>query len=108
MVNSHSNGYAPSIIQHDISHCFACGRCDRKLDRHELFFGSNRQKSKKYGLWVTLCHEPCHLGRNGYQYNADKANELRAYAQRIAMKEYGWSREDFIRIFGKNYLEEDE
>lgn len=108
MANSHSdldrNGYSPSIIQEDTTRCFACGRRDRKLDRHEAFFGSNRNKSKKYGLWVTLCHEPCHLGKDGYQYNASKANGLRAYAQMKAMAEYDWSIEDFRRVFGKNYL----
>ena len=98
------NGYAPSILQEDTSRCFACGRCDRKLDRHEAFFGSNRRKSKAYGLWVTLCHDPCHLGKDGYQYSASKAGGLRAFAQIKAMEEYGWSVQDFRELFGKNYL----
>lgn len=107
-MGNYRSEYAPSIIQDDISHCFACGRCDRKLDRHEIFPASNRQKSKKYGLWVTLCHHPCHLGINGYQYDAEKAGELRKYAQKKAMKNYGWSEDDFRKVFGKSYLEVDE
>ena len=33
---------------------------------------------------------------------------LRKYGQRKAMREQGWTAEDFIREFGKNYLDEDE
>lgn len=98
-------GYAPSIVQEDTTRCFACGRRDRKLDRHEIFFGALRNKSKQYGLWVTLCHEPCHLGKDGYQYDASKSYGLRAYAQAKAMKKYGWSTEKFRELFYKNYLE---
>jgi hypothetical protein len=29
---------------------------------------------------------------------------LKATAQKIAMKHYGWSIDDFIKIFGKNYI----
>ena len=102
--NLDKNGYAPSILQEDTDHCFACGRCDRKLDRHEAFPSSNRQKSKAYGLWVTLCHQPCHLGKDGFQFNASKALGLKAYAQIKAMEAYDWSIEDFRKVFGKNYL----
>ena len=101
-----SNGYAPSILQEDCTRCFACGRRDRKLDRHEVLGGPFRQKSKKYGLWVCLCHDPCHLGRDGYQYDASKSYGLKAYAQAEAMKTYGWSTTEFIHMFGKNYLPE--
>ena len=31
---------------------------------------------------------------------------VRQYGQRKAMKEQGWTTEDFVREFGKNYLEE--
>lgn len=48
------NGYAPSIVQ-DIDGCYFCARQDGKLDRHEIFHGAYRQKSKALGLWVTLC-----------------------------------------------------
>lgn len=103
-IKGDKNGYIPSIVQEDTSVCFACGRSDRKLDRHECFCGAFRQKSKAYGLWVSLCHVPCHLGKDGYQYSASKAKGLRAYAQMKAMEAYGWTVDDFRRYFGKNYL----
>ena len=107
MANSRSD-YSPSILQDDITHCFLCGRCDRKLDRHEVFPASNRQKSKRYGLWVTLCHYPCHLGKDGLQYNADRAKGAKIFAQVQAMRTYGWTIDDFRKKFGKNYLEGEE
>lgn len=100
------NGYSPSIIQEDTSSCYLCGRRDRKLDRHEPFGGPYRQKSKRFGMWVVLCHHPCHEGREGAHGNPAVNRDLRAAAQRAAMHTYGWTTADFIREFGKNYLEE--
>jgi hypothetical protein len=36
--------------------------------------------------------------------NRDVDLKLKQYGQQKAMEEQGWSKEDFIRIFGKNYL----
>ena len=99
-----ANGYAPSILTEDLDHCYLCGRRDRKLDRHEVFGASNRQKSKSDGLWVPLCHVPCHEGKDGVHGNAEIARELKHDAQQIAMDYYGWSTEEFIRRYGKNWL----
>lgn len=99
-----ANGYAPSIMQEDMTRCYLCGRADRKLDRHEPFGGAFRDKSKKYGLWVLLCHEDCHEGRNGAHGEPKVNEELKRDAQLWAMHEYKWSKGDFIREFGKNYL----
>ena len=99
-----ANGYAPSIMQEDMTRCYMCGRTDRKLDRHEPFGGALREKSKKYGLWVLLCHEDCHEGRNGAHREAKVNEELKRDAQLWAMYEYKWDKGDFIREFGKNYL----
>ena len=96
------NGYAPSIMQNDVSYCFICGRTDRKLDRHEVFGASNRKKSKALGLWVMLCHDTCHL--NGVHKNAADALILKEEAQRVAMLRYGWTKEDFIKKIGRNYI----
>lgn len=96
------NGYNPSIMQHDLSYCFRCGRSCEKLDRHEVWGGAYRQKSKRLGLWVMLCHDTCHL--NGVHVDADYRNRLRAKAQAAAMREYGWSTERFISEFGRNFL----
>lgn len=98
------NGYAPSIMQDDISFCYRCGRRDRKLDRHEPFGGAFRDKSKALGMWIVLCHDDCHEGRNGAHGDPAVNEQYRQEAQRAAMNAYGWSTKDFIREFGKNHL----
>ena len=103
------NGYAPSIIPgHDEIRCKLCGRNGTAdpLNRHEVFGGAYRDKSKRLGLWVHLCHFSCHQGRDGVHGNAEKGNKLKAEAQRCAMRKYGWTVEDFRFEFGRNYLED--
>ena len=60
--------YHPSLfIGQDDTKCFVrdweerSSNCSRmgKIDRHEIYFGYNKQKSIRYGLWVNLCRE-CH------------------------------------------------
>lgn len=96
------NGYNPSILQDDLSCCYVCGRTCEKLDRHEIYGGANREKSKRLGLWVMLCHESCHL--NGVHAFPRSYEYLKQKAQRIAMKRYGWTKEDFIQEIGRSYI----
>ncbi|MBQ6398230.1 MAG: hypothetical protein IJI06_08815 [Oscillospiraceae bacterium] len=57
---------------------------------------------------VYLCHSECHcFGVNAVHHNADAMRYVRQYGQRKAMKEQGWTPEDFRRVFGKNYLEDE-
>lgn len=88
--------------------CWLCGRNGNgdPLDRHHIFGGANRKLSEKYGLTVDLCHFQCHIfGQDAVHNNPDTMQELHEYGQRKAMHDNGWSKEDFIRIFGKNYLD---
>ena len=97
------NGYAPSVVDYYgtvIDRCYACDwRGD--LVRHEVFNGSNRQKSKALGLWVLLCPR-CHMDVHDHP---DKWKWLKVTAQRQAMAHYGWTIEEFRERFGKNYVE---
>lgn len=95
------NGYSASILQ-QAECCFRCGATVGKLDRHEVFGGIDREKSKRYGLWVRLCHLTCHL--DGVHQDAEYARRLRCYAQKRAMDEYGWSVDEFRQKFGKSYI----
>ena len=90
--------------------CFLCGGNGNgdPLDRHHIFGGSRRKKSERYGLVVDLCHNRCHIfGEYAAHKNADTMLELHQYGQRKAMEENNWTTEDFIREFGKNYIEEE-
>ena len=91
----------------DNEYCFLCGRngSTDPLDTHHLFGGAFRSRSDKYGLTVRLCHNSCHIfGKYAAHHNADTMKRLRIYGQQKAMKEQGWSTEDFIRVFGKSYI----
>lgn len=97
---------AISIIQTDKTRCYICGKNANAdywgLDEHHVFSGANRKKSERYGLKVYLCHTSCHL--YGVHKNAKLNRQLRANVQKKAMEHFGWTTEDFIKIFGKNYI----
>lgn len=82
--------------------CFLCGRTDW-IERHHVFGGACRKLSEKYGLVVDLCHY-CHNEKGGVHFNRELRERLQAQYQQAAMDRYGWSVEDFIKIFGRNYL----
>lgn len=87
--------------------CWLCGRngASDPLDRHHIFGGALRAKSEKYDLVVLLCHHRCHIfGERAAHRDGETMLEIHQYGQRKAMREQGWTTEDFIREFGKNYL----
>lgn len=87
--------------------CWLCGANGGfdPLDRHHIFGGSRRRKSEQYGLVVDLCHMSCHIfGPEAVHRNKDTMQELHRYGQLKSMEEQGWTVEDFVREFGKNYL----
>lgn len=86
--------------------CFLCGRREW-IEAHHIFGGPNRKKSNRLGLVVDLCHGCHNEPPHGVHHNRLAMLRLRQYGQKKAMQEQGWSVEDFIREFGKNYLEVD-
>lgn len=94
-----------SILQTDDDVCFLCGQSGGAMDWHHCFGGSARTASEAYGLKVKLHHMGCHMyGEKAVHDNQDTMDYIHRYAQKKAMEHYGWDRDDFIRIFGKNYL----
>lgn len=112
MVNGNEidrNGYSPSIMQSDLTRCYLCGRSDEKLDRHEILHsdmvGKQRAKSKRFGLWVCLCHARCHeLGKYAVHRNRETDLMLKREAQQRAMDYYGLTTDEWIAEWGKSYL----
>lgn len=86
-----------SIITDNLNVCYICKR-RKKDDLNEVFEGSNRQMSMKYGLVIPVCRE-CHT-----QYDLDK--ELRAEYQIEAQQifEEIHSHELFMQEFKKDYI----
>ena len=77
--------------------CGYCGKLCGKLDPHEVFGGSNRKRSIENGFVILLCRE-CHS-------NEKILLELKKKYQREY--ELTDTRENFIKLIGKNYLMED-
>ncbi len=81
--------------------CFVCGKLTDAIERHHLIGGTaNRRLSDRYGLVVDLCVN-CH--RRAHRDN-DLRLSLHQYGQLRFMDEQGATIDDFIKIFGKNYL----
>lgn len=91
--------------------CFLCGQPGTSadpLDRHHIFGGPFRRKSEHYGLVVKLHHSQCHLyGEAAVHRNREVMLFIKRYGQHT-MERQGWTRDQFIREFGKNYLDWDE
>lgn len=96
------NGYAPSLLT-NWGFCEWCMRADRALQRHEVYHGAYRKRSKELGCWVLLCDE-CHDRLHHHDAGMDR--QLKGLMQYVAMKHYGWSVDDFRQRFGKSYVEE--
>ena len=98
-----------SIIQSE-KRCLICkseGTFYEPLDEHHVFGGALRPISEKYGLTVYLCHNKCHIfGERAVHVNHSTDVQIKRYAQKKAMKVYGWTTEEFREHFRKNYLEE--
>nr|DAE50976.1 MAG TPA: Recombination enhancement, RecA-dependent nuclease [Caudoviricetes sp.] len=105
------NGYAPSIVQADTDErCWLCGGgAWDGLERHEIFGGrGRREKSKRLGLWLTLCRRCHQASPMAAHQNANTMALLHQVGQKAAMQHYGWDTNRFISEFGRNYITEDE
>ena len=91
-----------SIIQKERC-CYVCGSRGL-LHSHHVFMGSKRQLSEKYGLKIWLCPSDHNMSDKGIHFNPPLDARVKKMAQEKAMDHYGWSKEDFIKIFRRNYL----
>ena len=85
----------------DEKRCYICGSVI-DLERHHILAGVGRRSlSERHGLWVYLCHRH-HTGRGGAQYDPDLSRGLKEDAQRAFERDH--TRDEWMSIFGKNYL----
>ena len=83
-------------VMHDGLYCYLCG--GYPTDWHHCLNGyADRKKSERYGLKVKLCHA-CHMKVHS---NNDLLVKLKQEAQKAFMKYY---KEDFMKVFHRNYL----
>lgn len=79
--------------------CWVCGTT--QVEEHHCFNGPNRHISDKYGLTIYLCHEH-HTGDTGVHFDPVLRLKVKREAQRKFEAVHG--NEEFMRIFGRNYL----
>lgn len=95
------NGYNKSLFKTEAGVCYIC-KTYCETARHEVYGASNRDFSKKLGMWIDVCPR-CHsLIHN----NPVDHIPLKQEGQRIFEREYGHER--FVAVFSRNYLEEEE
>ena len=90
-----------TVMTDNLEQCFICGRYGC-LEWHHIFGGANRINSEKYGLCVPLCHNCHNEPPNGVHFNRERMDKLKAEGQRKF--ESIASHEEFMKIFGENYL----
>mgnify|MGYP007069890089 FL=1 len=82
--------------------CWVCGT-DQAIEEHHVFPGWARRKlSDKYGCTVYLCHKHHNEPPEGVHYNKALDKLLKAECQKRFEEKY--SHEEFMRIFGKNWI----
>ena len=87
-----------SIFTDDLDTCMFCGM--GATDLNEIFRGRNRRNSMKYGAVQPLCRR-CHT-----KITNDRKLELKwmIKGQKKVMEYYQMSTDEFISIFGRNYI----
>lgn len=87
-----------SILTDDLDTCMMCGMS--ATDLNEVYRGRNRQNSMKWGCVMPLCRR-CHTKITD---NVELETKWKIKCQKVMMKFYNMSEEEFIEIFKKNYL----
>lgn len=92
-----------SIIQ-DTKECYVTGST-YNLHEHHIFCGTGlRRLSEKYGLKIWLRADFHNMSDYGIHFDKNFDLDIKQMAQQVAMEHYGWTIEDFIKIFGRNFL----
>lgn len=82
--------------------CWVC-KTTNDLHSHHILYGiANRKYSEKYGLKVWLCAKHHNMSNVGVHFNKLLDNKLKQLAQKKFEETH--TREEFIKIFGRNYL----
>lgn len=96
---------AKSILQKN-KECWICGPSgNQDLHLHHIFFGSAIRKiSDENGFTVWLC--PKHHNMSNYSVHCN--DDLNKMLKKECQREYerGNTREEFIKLIGKSYLED--
>lgn len=87
-----------SVFSNDTERCYLCGST-YKLTWHEIYSGKNRQNSMRYGLCLRLC-----LNCHSKEQEDSQFNDYWHKQGQLYWEENIGSREEFIKVFRRNYL----
>ena len=71
----------------------------------DIFGGANRKLSDEDGLFIFLTPQAHNMSNNGIHFDREFDLYAKKKAQKTWMEYYGKTKEDFIRRYGKNYLD---
>lgn len=100
MVESRGQEMKKSILQSS-KYCWVC-RALYPLHYHHIYGGRNRRVSDENGFGVYLCFDH-HVGEHGVHNNPRADMALKKTCQMVYERDHG-TREDFLKLIGKNYL----
>ena len=94
-----------SILTNNLEKCIECGRYNVEL--HEVFFGTaNRKLSIQDGLVIPLCKAKHHQGNLiGIHKDIELNKKWKKLAQLKWQEYYNKTEQDFIKRYGRSYLE---
>ena len=86
-----------SVFTNNMDKCYLCS--NKRTDIHEIFRGRNRKNSMIYGFVLPLCRE-CHSTKA----EAINFEEFWHRQAQLYFEKYIGSREEFLRVFRRNYI----
>ena len=87
----------------DEKFCLICGT-PLNVHKHHIFEGTGRRKlSEKYGCWCYLCARHHNMSNEGVHFKKELDLKLKQQCQKAWEYQIG-TREQFIMLFGRNYL----
>lgn len=90
--------------------CYLCRKLygletTQGLHKHHIYEGwANREVSESMGAWVWLCGYHHNLSNFGIHFNKERDLELKQEAQRKYEEDH--TREEFMQLIGRDYLDE--
>lgn len=103
-----------SIIPGEKGRCFLCIKLYgdyswKPTERHHVFYGPLKNISEEHGFTCHLCQKH-HRGVGKCEEAVHSSKKMRKYLCAIFQAEYEktHTREEFIKLIGENYLEEEE
>lgn len=99
---SRTSTKSATFLFEDMAKYCECGICGTGTwcEPHHVFGGTSRKISEKYGAVVYLCR-PCH---DQFHRHPSAFLWLREKTQARVMFEQGWTLDDWMEHFNKNYL----